>query len=431
MSFAINRRLLWPALAALLALVLALPALAAAHGRGGPQGHGKVVRGGHGHGNPGHPGHGYPGHPGHPGHPSHPGGGDNGKGHTVDVMTRNLYLGADLAPAIGAPSLEAFVAANGQILREVTANSFPVRARGLASEILEKEPDLVGLQEVALWRTGPPSLAPVLTGEPTASTVRYDYLQLLLEQLNKRKPQYEAVVVQPEFEFEAPADENGVAGDGPAAEGIPNAEINGRLTMRDVILARRGAGVQTANPQSGNFKALLQVPILGKPLTIKRGWTAVDARVRGSGWFRFVNTHLESFDPAALVPSIRAQQAAELVAPGGPAAAGSLPVVLVGDLNSDDDTVSPGDQQAYRVLLEAGLVERSTNTPLGCCLNSSLLAEGAGGSVADFDHQVDHVMTDDPADVTLQSSSVTGLLPVNGFWDSDHAGLFSSLRFAH
>ena len=356
--------------------------------------------------------------------------GGHGRGHEVKVMTRNLYLGADLAPAIGAPSLEAFVAANGQILREVTANDFPTRARGLANEILEKEPDLVGLQEVALWRTAPPSLTPVLTGEPTATTVRYDYLQLLLEQLNEKKPQYEVVVTQNEFDLEAPADENGVPGDGPNPA-IANAEINGRLTMRDVILARRGAGVQTANPQSGNFKALLAVPILGQPLTIKRGWTAADAKVRGSDWFRFVNTHLEAFDPPQLVPSIRALQAAELVAPGGPAANGDLPVVLVGDLNSDDDTVSPGDQQAYRVLLEAGLVERSTNSPLGCCLNSSLLAEGAGGSVADFDHQVDHVMTDDPGNVALQSSAVTGLLPVNGFWSSDHAGLFSSLRFAH
>jgi endonuclease/exonuclease/phosphatase family metal-dependent hydrolase len=345
-------------------------------------------------------------------------------------MTRNLYLGADLAPAIGAPSLEAFVAATGQILREVTANDFPTRAKGLAQEILEKKPDLVGLQEVALWRTGPPSLAPVLSGEPSATTVRYDYLQLLLDQLNKGKQQYEVVVSQNEFDLEAPGDENGVAGDGPAAQGIPNAEINGRLTMRDVILARRGAGVDTTNPQSGNFKTLLAVPILGQPLTIKRGWTAADARVRGSGWFRFVNTHLEAFDPAALVPSIRSLQAAELVAPEGPATS-SLPVVLVGDLNSDDDTVEPGDQQAYRTLLEAGMVERSTATPLGCCLKSSLLAEGAGGSVADFDHQVDHVMTRDPAEITLGSSAVTGLLPVNGFWDSDHAGLFSSLRFAH
>ena len=435
-----NRRL--PACLSAVAIAFALlllPVLAGAHGHGhaGPGDHGSW------HGHPGHGqqhshrGHGHSGHHGnghdhgrghgHPGHPGH--GGDHGRGQAVDVMTRNLYLGADLAPAIGAPSLEAFVAATGQILREVSANDFPTRAKGLAAEILAEKPDLVGLQEVALWRTGPPSLAPLLGAGPSATTVRYDYLQLLLDQLNKGKAQYEVVVSQNEFDLEAPGDENGVAGDGPAAEGIPDAEINGRLTMRDVILARRGSGVQTSNPQSGNFKTLLAVPILGQSLTINRGWTATDAKVRGSGWFRFVNTHLEAFDPAALVPSIRSLQAGELVAPGGPAT-GSLPVVLVGDLNSDDDTVEPGDQQAYLTLVNAGLVERSTADPLGCCLKSSLLAEGAGGSVADFDHQVDHVMTNDPDDVTLDDSEVTGLLPVNGFWDSDHAGLFSALRFA-
>jgi endonuclease/exonuclease/phosphatase family metal-dependent hydrolase len=352
---------------------------------------------------------------------------DNGKGKVVSVMTRNLYLGADLAPALGAKSLDEFVTANGKILRDVSANDFPTRAKGLAHEILSEKPDLVGLQEVALWRTGPPDLTPVLTGQPTAAAVRYDYLAELLAELNKGPDRYEVVVVEPEFDLEAPADENQVAGDGPNPA-VANAEINGRLTMRDVILARRGAGVETRNPQSGNFQVLLPVEILGQKLTIKRGWTATDARVRGSGWFRFVNTHLEAFDPAALVPSIRALQAAQLVAPGGPAT-GSLPVVLVGDLNSDDDTVSPGDQQAYRVLLQAGFVERSTNDPLSCCLDSPLLAEDAGGSVSDFDHQVDHVMTNDPGGITLERSEVTGLLPVNGFWDSDHAGLFSALRF--
>ena len=440
MSLATPRRLLLPALIAAFALAL-VPTLANAGGHGS-KGHGSKVhhrvalhKHGKHHGHKGHRGHGHGGHHGHGhghghGHPGHPGGGDSGRGHEVNVMTRNLYLGADLGPAIGAPSLEAFVAANGKILNEVTANNFPVRAKGLADEILDKAPDLVGLQEVALWRTGPPSLTPVLTSEPTATTVRYDYLQLLLDRLNAKKPQYEVAIAQDEFDLEAPADENGVAGDNPDSNpAIANAEINGRLTMRDVILVRRGAGVQIANPQSGNFETLLAVPILGQPLTIKRGWTATDAKVRGSGWFRFVNTHLEAFDPAQLVPSIRALQAAELVAPGGPAADGELPVVLLGDLNSDDDTVEPGDQQAYRVLLEAGLVERSTNDPLSCCLKSSLLAEDAGGSVADFDHQVDHVMTDDPDGVELRSSSVTGLLPVNGFWNSDHAGVFSALRF--
>jgi endonuclease/exonuclease/phosphatase family metal-dependent hydrolase len=349
-----------------------------------------------------------------------------GKASVVNVMTRNLYLGADLAPPIAAKSVGEFTEANGQVLREVTANDFPTRAKGLAKEIKQKDPDLVGLQEVALWRTAPPDLSPVTSGEgPKATDVRYDYLQLLLDQLNKGKVRYRVAVAQDEFDFEAPADENGRPGDGPNGA-IPNAEINGRLTMRDVILAKVGGDVKVTHPQAGHFEHLLVEKVSGVPVTVTRGWTAVDARVRGSKKFRFVNTHLESFDDPSQVPSIRSQQAGELVAPGGPATTG-LPVILVGDLNSDDDTVSTGDQQAYRTLLAAGMRERSTNKPLGCCLNASLLREGAGGSVADFDHQVDHVMTRDPKQVKLRSSSVTGRTPVNGFWDSDHAGLFSSL----
>ena len=348
---------------------------------------------------------------------------DNGRGKVVDVMTRNLYLGADLSPAIAAKTLSQVVTANGAILRQVLANDFPTRAEGLANEILATKPDLVGLQEVALWRTTPIT--------PAGSALTLDYLDLLLDELNEGrgaggngKPQYRVVVVQDEFDLEAPADANGIAGDGPGGE-LANAEVIGRLTMRDVILARQGAGVHTWNEQGGNFKTLLPLSIAARPISVKRGWTAADARVRGSGPFRFVNTHLEAFEP-----NIRAAQAAELVTPGGPAT-GELPVVLVGDLNSDDDTVEPKDRPAYLALLAAGFVERSTDDPLSCCLESPLLAVGAGGDVSDFDHQVDHVMTNAPALISLQSSLVTGLLPVNGFWSSDHAGVFSALRFHH
>jgi Endonuclease/Exonuclease/phosphatase family len=361
-----------------------------------------------------------------------------GQGHEVKVMTRNLYLGADLGPPIGAKSVGEFTELNGQVLREVTANDFPVRARGLAQEILKKKPDLVGLQEVSLWRTGPPSLEPLLNSAavPTATAVRYDYLKELLAQLNKGKgkggkgkPRYRVAISEDEFDFEAPADENGVAGDGPNGA-IPNAEINGRLTMRDVILVRNDAGVTFKRPKGGHFANLLTETISGVKVVVTRGWVAIDAKVRGSHTFRFVDTHLEAFDPASQVPSIRALQAGELVAPGGPATT-KLPVILVGDLNSDDDTVEPGDRQAYETLIAAGMRERSTGDPLGCCLKSSLLAVGAGGLVADFDHQVDHVMTRDRKEIKLKSSFVTGRQPVNGFWDSDHAGLFSALRFIH
>ncbi len=342
---------------------------------------------------------------------------DNGKGKVVGTMTRNLYLGADLTPAILAPTLPDFIAANGQILREVTANDFPVRAKGLAAEILEAKPDLVGLQEVALWRTAPVDFE-VLTKGPSATTVRYDYLAELLAELNRGPDRYEVVVVQNEFDLEAPGDEDGNPATGPLG-----ADINGRLTMRDVILARRGAGVSTKNAQGANFATNLVVTVAGAPVTVKRGWTATDARVRGSGWFRFVNTHLEAFHPL-----IRQAQAAELVAPTGPATS-DLPVVLVGDLNSDDDTVEGADKLAYQTLLAAGMVNRSTDDPLSCCLDSSLLEVGKGGSEADFDHQVDHILTRDPEAVTLEDSAVSGIQPVNGFWNSDHAGVFSALRF--
>ncbi len=338
-------------------------------------------------------------------------------GHVARVMTRNVYLGADLAPAIGAPDLPSLVAGAGAILRQVTATNFPTRAQGLAAEILDTQPDLIGLQEVALWRTGPPSIAPLLGAPNTATTVRYDFLELLLDQLNDGKQRYRAVVIQEEFDLEAPADENGIPDDGPSP--IVDAEINGRLTMRDVILERVDSGVHTSEPEGGNFQNLLMLPILGSTITVTRGWTKVDARVRGSVPFRFVNTHLEAFEP-----NIRALQAAELVAPGGPAT-GDLPVVLVGDLNSDDDTVAPVDQQAYRILLEAGFVSRSTDDPLSCCIDSYDLTTG---SADELDHQVDHIMTNAPEVVQLIESIVTGRTMVNGYWNSDHAGVFSALR---
>jgi endonuclease/exonuclease/phosphatase family metal-dependent hydrolase len=346
----------------------------------------------------------------------------------VKVMTRNLYLGADLTPAIEAKGVSAFTEATGEILRQVTANDFPVRAKGLAKEILSKEPDLVGLQEVAEWRTGPPSLEPLLGGSPPkATTVRYDYLTELLKQLNKGKARYRAVVVNPEFDFEAPADENGVPGDGPNSL-IANAEINGRLTMRDVILAKVGSEVKVSNPRKGHFKSLYSVELSGATVTVVRGWASIDATVDGSAPFHFVDTHLESFDPQTVVPSIRAQQAAELAAPNGPLT-NKLPTILVGDLNSDAKTaVQPGDGQAYETLVKAGMRERSTYKPLGCCLQTALLPVGDGGAASQFDHKVDHIMTRDPKLVKEVNSSVTGRSPQNGFWDSDHAGLFSTLK---
>lgn len=352
---------------------------------------------------------------------------------TVKVMTRNLYLGADLLPGTRAQSIQELVNIAGGVVNQVDANDFRTRAKGLAAEILRERPDLVGLQEASLWRTQPCDRAPL---PPSASTVRYDYLQLLLAELNKNGRRYRAAAVKNEFDFEIWA--NTDANESTSGPNCPNgAEINGRLTMRDAILARIGSA-RTSRPRTGTFRTLLSVRPAGAGIDVTRGWTSVDALVRGKR-FRFVNAHLEAYDNqptgnrtntgrSVNNGQIREAQAKQLVGRGG-AATGRLPVVLLADVNSGQKEIKPGDALAYRAILRAGFVRRSPERPYSCCIGSDLLRVDGGGTRSNFDHTIDYILTDTPRRIRLVDSAVTGLAPVNGFWNADHAGVVSSLRF--
>ena len=342
----------------------------------------------------------------------------------VKVMTRNVFLGADLGPALNAGSAQEFIAANGAILREVDQTDFPRRAIGLAGEIAEKKPDLVGLQEVAWWRTNPTPGAPAQgeSGQFTAFDTKYDFLALLQAQLDARGLDYKTAVVKSEFDFEAPTDY-----DNNPNTGLAGGEIQGRLTMRDVILVNQDSkvNVKAKNPQTGSFKALFTPTIAGIQVPVTRGWTAVDVTAtKGKGKkeskvkFRFVNSHFEAFDDETQRPSIRAQQAAELLA--GPAS--PKRTIILGDFNSDVPGVQPGDEQAYQTLLDGGFTKADLDTPTTCCINDLFAPTNT------FDHQVDHVMTNMGKKVKLVNSSGTGLTPVNGIYSSDHAGVFSTLK---
>jgi endonuclease/exonuclease/phosphatase family metal-dependent hydrolase len=376
------------------------------------------------------------------------------KGHQLTVMTRNLYLGADLTPALQANNVDQAIDAGGEIVNQVHATRFPsIRAASLAAEIKKRKPDIVGLQEAAWWRTGPVDIAAAL-GTPVASQtdpLGGDFLTELLGKLNtgkkkgkkgsasaaakkgKKKPalRYVLAVVKPEFDFELPVNDNG------QGSGLAGADHNERLTMRDAILVRKGAGVKFKNPTSGTFNTLLRVSLAGgvRNVDVTRGWTAIDVKAKGRS-FHFVNTHLEAFDSSGSNTTnqgttlgrgdIRAAQASQLVGPGG-AANSTRPVILLGDMNSDDDTVQPnGDRNAYTALTAGGFTERSTANPLSCCLNDPFLV-GGPNSINDFDHQVDHVLAN-KGKIKFVKGFVDGRAPVNGLYPSDHAAVTSVLK---
>ena len=340
------------------------------------------------------------------------------EGRKVTVMTRNVYLGADLAPVIEATSLPAAIDGAGTIWNEMQSTRFRQRAVPLAREIKRSGADLVGLQEVALWRKqtpsdgGAPPISPIPTAKP-ATRVEFDFLTILMRKLKG----YRVVVVQKEFEAELPVDQNGM--DEPGS--IIGADFDARLTMRDVILVRRASNVQLGRTRKGNFDTRYEANVGGIPIPVDRGWASVEARYRHGNTvrrFRFVNTHLEAFGD----PSIREAQAKELIA--GPLDT-SRQLILVGDLNSGvarhNEPEQPGDDLAFRAL--AGFGMKDKGAVQSCCYADMF------DPAALFDHTVDHVLT--KPGLRKRRAFVTGddrgeRTPA-GLWPSDHGGVVSRL----
>jgi endonuclease/exonuclease/phosphatase family metal-dependent hydrolase len=334
------------------------------------------------------------------------------KGPKLTVMTRNVFLGADLSPAINAQSLDAAIDGAGTIWNEMQSTKFAERAKPLAREIKRSKADLVGLQEVALWRTQTPS---DLGGPPQnpngkpATKVAQDFLAILKRQLGRS---YKVVVVQKEFDAELPVNQ-----DGNDATGTLGADFDARLTMRDVILVRRGSKVKLGKTRRGHYTTRYEPSVAGFPLPVDRGWASVEAKL-GKKRFRFVDTHLEAFGD----PTIREAQAKELTT--GPLKT-SRQVVLVGDLNSGiarhNEPERPGDDLAFLAL--AGFGMKDNGAVQSCCYSDLF------DPAATFDHTVDHVLTK-PGLKTVRAV-VTGNKRSErtaGLWPSDHGGVVSTLR---
>lgn len=73
----------------------------------------------------------------------------------LTVMTYNVYQGTELENSIAATTPQEFVIGATKDYLMMRQTNFSERAGAIAAEIAATEPDLIGLQEVALWRTGP------------------------------------------------------------------------------------------------------------------------------------------------------------------------------------------------------------------------------------------------------------------------------------
>ena len=371
--------------------------------------------------------------------PAYAGGkGHDKRGEPVTVMTRNLYLGADInrpvnaalaAQAAGGSPQDVLVAlanATHQTRAIVDRTNFPVRAGLIAQEIARTRPDLVGLQEVALWRSGPLELAQV--GVPNATTVDYDYLQLLLDALAARGQHYIAVNVGDRADVEAPSF-TGSPFDGTMGGTVRDV----RMTMRDVILMRAGRGMRVLDSGGAVYSNNLQVSVAGVPTSFDRGYQWVDVR-KGHQRFRFVNTHLEAFSS-----DLALAQVSELLA----ATPTDRDVIFVCDCNSDplNDSTKPFDHVPHKAPYDlvtgaGGFTDEWLRWAPAEEGWTSGLSETVHDATGDgFDHRIDMVFgrsargagyAVDKGRVT--GTSVTDRDPATGLWPSDHGGVVLRLR---
>jgi Endonuclease/Exonuclease/phosphatase family len=352
----------------------------------------------------------------------------------VTVMTRNIYLGGNInrpiRAALDRTGHEAVLAlghANHQLREVVMRTDFATRSKLLAAEIAATRPDLIGLQEVALWRHGPMQLDQL--GRTNATQIGYDFLAILLADLTNRGVPYEIARIQQESDVEAPAFT------GNPYEGTVGSPQDVRLTDRDVILVRSGSGLRIEGTGGGQFRQRFEVRLGGTTFPFIRGYTWVDVAV-GSARMRFVNTHLESQSS-----QLARAQAEELL--DGPAGDTSLPTVIACDCNSNPASIAArtglplGSGAVYRLITNGhGFSDLWLQQPDRAGPgDTARLSELVNDEAPDFERRIDLVLarSASPGQIVANRVEVTGdelsdRDSVSELWPSDHAGVLVELR---
>jgi endonuclease/exonuclease/phosphatase family metal-dependent hydrolase len=312
----------------------------------------------------------------------------------IRIMTQNVYQGTNFDEVFAAKTVPEFLAAVTTTYNNILATDPAGRAAALANEIAGEQPDLVSLQEVST----------LLTGNRPATTVQFDYLPSLQKDLKALGQNYSVVATLSELDAEAPS----------------TLGFDVRLVRGDAILVRSDDNATLANIQVQHYvnNPPLQ-PAVGPPILDLRGYASVDVSIGGAA-FRFVTTHLNTFQPAQL-----AQMQELISAENGTA----LPLIMAGDFNANaEDSLDPTNT-SYQAAINAGFVDawsaaNGKDPGDTCCQNQnllnfpSMLSERIDLELLQGAIGVDeaHLIGDGDGD----------RLP-SGLWPADHAGLIATL----
>lgn len=249
---------------------------------------------------------------------------DNG---AVTVMTQNMDAGTDLKLALAFINTSTPTVGIDLTYQEILQSDIPGRAALLAHEIATLKPQLVSLQEVTLWTTGPDAFH---------QSTLFDQLQLLQGALAALGQNYSVVDVNPLTQIALP---------------MSNGTWLGFLD-RDAVLVRNGAGLGISNVRHGTYTNHLTIPTSLGNIEVPRGWIAADV-ASGSNTFTFVDTHLESTYPGQpeinLLQAAQAQELASLFSGGR--------VVIAGDFNSNATHTPPERTQSVKIMLSSGFTD--------------------------------------------------------------------------
>lgn len=305
------------------------------------------------------------------------------------IMTWNIYFGADLTPLINT-SPEEVPEAVTEVFNQFQETDFQARSKSIAKQICCTKPDLVGLQEVALWTVK----------SPTTKCV-FNFLNILLEDLKELNLDYKVIAINRNFRDKLPSSTGDIIG----------------LLDRDVILARSKSSLLFSNIQEKNFQTNLVVPVGNQPFTILRGWSSVDVSLYDNK-FRIVNTHLEgeSFE-------VRGAQAKELLK--GPGAT-DLPTIFIGDFNSNANRMK---SPTYDMLIDAGFEDAWDIAGMGPGF-TAFQARDLLNPISTLSERIDLILLRDGFSVrkiNTVGDKQRDRTPC-GLWPSDHAGVVTALR---